>query len=319
MAGAVVVVGLAALFLGRYPTPGFMNPGLLWSDSLARRLVLELRLPRIVTAMLVGSSLATAGCVLQMLFANPLVEPGLIGVSQGSAFGAALAITIFAPPLWAGQLIAALFGFLGLAMAYSIARRLRFGGWILRLVLSGIVVSAMFSAGVGILKFLADPLKELPELTFWLLGGLAAIEWRQTVQIAPLIVISLTYMLAVRWRLNLLSLNDRVSFSLGAAPSWERLALLIAATSATAASISVAGIVGWIGLLVPHAARRIVGSDGRVVVPVSLLMGAAFAVACDTVARTLIVGEIPLGIVTSLLGAGGFIALLMTHNVHVEK
>lgn len=296
-----------------------MSPALLFEDPLALRLFLEIRLPRVAAALLVGGSLATAGCVLQMLFANPLVEPGLIGVSQGASFGAALSIIVLAPPLWATQLFAALFGFVGLALAYAAARRIRFGGWILRLVLSGIVVSALFSAGVGLLKFVADPFRELPELTFWLLGGLSATDWARTAQVAPFMTVGLLYMLASRWRLNLLSLDDRVSFSLGAAPSRERLALLIAATVATGASISISGIVAWVGLLVPHAARRIAGADGRRVVPLSMVMGAAFTVVCDTVARTIVVGEIPLGIVTSLLGATGFLLLLLTRGVRVER
>ncbi len=292
---------------------------MLATDPLAFRVVTGLRLPRIVASILVGSTLGAAGCVLQMLFANPLVEPGLIGVSQGSAFGAALAIVVLAPELWLIQIFAALFGFGGLVLSYTVARRLRFGGRILRLILAGIAVSAVFSAGVGLIKFVADPLSQLPAITFWLLGGLAAIEWRQVLQAAPVAVVALLFLFARRWRLNLLSLDDRVSFSLGTAPERERVGLLVAATVATASVISIAGIIGWVGLLVPHIARRLVGSDGRVVFPASLLLGALFTVVGDTIARTVIVGEIPLGVVTSLVGAIGFVALLVTHGVHVEK
>jgi iron complex transport system permease protein len=319
MFAGLLVVAVVAVFIGRYPRPGFLNPGLLATDPLALTILLELRIPRVVAALLVGAALATAGCVLQMIFANPLVEPGLIGVSQGSAFGAALAIVVFAPQPWLIQVGAALFGFGGLAISYTVAHRLRFGGRILRLVLSGIAVSAFFSAGVGLVKFVADPLSELPAITFWLLGGLAAIGWGQLLQVAPLVVIALAFILARRWRLNLLALDDRVSFSLGTAPERERLGLLIAATVATASVISIAGIVGWVGLLVPHIARRLVGSDGRQVVPASLALGALFTVVSDTVARTVVVGEIPLGVVTSLVGATGFVALLVTSNVRVER
>lgn len=305
--------------MGRYPRPGFLNPRLLVSDQLAVRVVTGLRLPRVIAAMLVGATLGAAGCVLQMLFANPLVEPGLIGVSQGSAFGAALAIVVLAPRLWVIQIFAALFGFGGLALSYFVARRLRFGGRILRLILAGIAVSAVFSAGVGLIKFAADPLSELPAITFWLLGGLSAVEWGQLLQSAPVAVAALLFVFARRWRLNLLSLDDRVSFSLGTAPERERLGMLVAATVATASVISIAGIVGWVGLLIPHIARRLVGSDGRAVVPASLLLGGIFTVVSDTVARTIIIGEIPLGVVTSLVGAVGFIGLLATYGVHVEK
>jgi iron complex transport system permease protein len=319
LAAGLLAVALLALFIGRYPRPGFLNPALLRSDPLALRLVLGLRLPRVVASVLVGTTLGAAGCVLQMLFANPLVEPGLIGVSQGSAFGAAVAIVLLAPAIWVTQLFAALFGFAGLALAYLVARRLRFGGRILRLVLSGIAVSAVFSAAVGLVKFVADPLSELPAITFWLLGGLSAVDWSQLVQTGPLVVVALVVLLARRWRLNLLTLDDRVSFSLGTAPSRERLVMLLAATVATASVISFAGIVGWVGLLVPHIARRLVGSDGRRVLPASLLIGGIFVVVSDTVARTVIAGEIPLGVVTSLVGAIGFIALLASGRVHVEK
>jgi len=296
-----------------------MPIGRIQTDLIARSVVLDLRLPRVITAVMLGATLGVGGCVLQMLFANPLVEPGLIGVSQGSAFGAALAIVAITPRLWLVQLIAAAFGFLGLSFSYAIARRLRFGGRILRLVLSGIAVSALFSAGVGLIKFLADPLTQLPAITFWLLGGLSSAGWAPLVQIAPVVLVSLLVVYVRRWRLNLLSLDDRVSFSLGTAPERERMILLIVATLATASVISVAGIIGWVGLLIPHIARRLVGSDGRYVVPTSALLGALFTVASDTVARTVIAGEIPLGIVTSLLGASGFIALLATSGIRVER
>lgn len=308
-----------ALLTGRYPTPGIMNPALLTEDPLAAQLVLQLRLPRVAASLLVGATLAGCGAVLQMIFANPLVEPGLVGVSQGAAFGAVLGIVAFGGSPWVIQLAAALGAVAGLAAAWGVARRLRFGGWILRLVLSGIAVSALFSAGVGLVKFLADPLDELPEITFWLLGGLWTASPAAVLRSAPAMVIGLAVILAGRWRLNLLSLHDRVSFSLGANPRRERLILLGAATVATAAAIALAGIVGWVGLLVPHAVRRVVGADARRAIPASMIAGALFVTLADTVARTLIAGEIPLGIVTSIVGSVGFIALLASHNVRFER
>ena len=310
---------LVAALAGRYPRPGLMNPALLATDPLALRLVLDLRLPRILAAVLLGAGLGVAGLVLQMLFGNPLVEPGLIGVSQGGAFGAALALVVFAPPLWIVQIVSAAMGGLGLALCYRIARRFRFGGWILRLVLAGIAVSALFSAGVGLIKFVADPMSELPAITFWLLGSLSATNWARLLQIVPVVIVAIAYAWTRRWRINLLALDDLVSFSLGAAPGRERLALLVAATAATASLVALAGIVGWVGLLVPHAARRLVGADTRQVLPITGLLGALFVLASDTVARTLIVGEIPLGIITSLIGATGFIWLLMHNQVRVVR
>lgn len=308
-----------AVMVGRYPRPGFMPPSLLTTDPLAVRLVLELRLPRVLSAALLGGTLAAAGLVLQMLFANPLVEPGLIGVSQGAAFGAALAIVVFGthPLLLQGS--AAVFAVTGLFLAYRIARRLRFGGWILRLVLSGIAVSALFSSAVGILKYLADPLDQLPEITFWMLGGLWNSSWQSLVRVAPAALAGITIVYLRRYRLNVLSLQDRVSFSLGARPDRERLLLLTAATVATAAVISQAGIIGWVGLIVPHSARRLFRADALVAMPAAILLGAIFVVIADTLARTLVAGEIPLGVITSLVGAGVFIALLMTHNIRMER
>lgn len=315
----LLLVMVTAILTGRYPRPGIIAPGLLGSDPLALRLVLELRLPRVIAAAMLGATLAAAGVVMQMIFANPLVEPGLIGVSQGAAFGAALAIVLGGNRPLVVQVSAAFFALAGLTLAYRIARRLRFGGWILRLVLSGIAVSALLSAGVGIIKFLADPLDQLPEITFWMLGGLWNVTWREVARIAVPVTVGLGIVYLRRYRLNVLSLQDRVSFSLGARPNRERLLLLGSATIATAAVISVAGIIGWVGLLVPHSARRIFRADALIAMPASILLGAAFVVIADTLSRTLVAGEIPLGIITSLVGAAGFIVLLMTHNVRMER
>jgi iron complex transport system permease protein len=296
-----------------------MPLGLLRDDPLALRLLLDLRLPRTIAAGLLGASLAAAGVVMQMLFANPLVEPGLIGVAQGAALGAAVTIVGLGGGAWAIQAGAAVGALVGLATAYTIARRIRFGGWILRLVLSGIAVSALFSAGIGVIKFVADPLEDLPAITFWMLGGLWNVGWDSLLPVIPVAVVMLVILHLGRWRLNLLSLQDRVSFSLGAAPSRERLVLLIASTVAVASVISIAGIIGWVGLIVPHAARRLVGADAAIALPVATVLGATFVILSDTVARTIVAGEIPLGIVTSLVGAAAFIILMMTNNIRVER
>ena len=268
IAAATVATGIA-LFLGRYPSPGLLSPSRLATDELARRLFIELRLPRTIAALLVGAALSASGVVMQMLFANPLVEPGLVGVAQGAALGATSAIVLGATGAWMIQVGAAMGAIVGLGATYWIARRLRFGGWILRLVLSGIAVSALLSAGVGLMKFVADPLEQLPAITFWLLGGLWNVSWDTLIPILPVVLAALAVLTAGRWRLNVLSLHDRVSFSLGAAPGRERLILLVAATVAVAAVISVAGIVGWVGLIVPHATRRVFRTDAAVALPAS--------------------------------------------------
>ncbi|HSJ58929.1 MAG TPA: iron ABC transporter permease, partial [Anaerolineae bacterium] len=311
LAGALVVVMAASLLVGRYPAAGVMSPSALWDDPLAQRLVLNLRLPRVLSACLLGMTLAGCGAVLQMIFRNPLVEPGFLGVSQGAAFGAALSIITLHAGALVTEVMAAGFAILGLALSYLIARRIRFGGWILRLVLAGIAVSALFSAGVGVLKYVADPLTELPDLIFWMLGGLWRVTWPDLLYLLPPVAVGLVVIMLMRWRLNLLSLDDDTGFSLGAAPGRERAIVLVAAVTATAAVVSVAGIVGWIGLLVPHVARRLTGADARRAVPASLLIGGLFAVVCDDLARTTLPGEIPLGILASLFGAMLFVGMMI--------
>lgn len=318
--GLLLLAALAlSLFVGRYPAPPLLAPQRLLTDELAQRLVWNLRLPRILAAVLLGMSLAGAGTVLQMILGNPLVEPGFLGVSQGAAFGAALSIVFLGNALWLVQGSAMLFAFLGLGLSYFLAHRLRYGGWVLRLVLAGIAVSALFSAGVGLLKYVADPLRQLPEITFWLLGGLWSITWPQLRAILPLTVLALFVMIRMRWRLNLLALEDATAFSLGVAPTRERVLVLTAAVAATAAVISVSGMVGWVGLIVPHLARRLYGADSRRALPAALLIGGLFSLLCDDVARTLLAGEIPLGILTSLLGATAFMVLMMQRTLRISR
>ena len=319
LGGVVLIAFLISIFVGRYPAPYWMPPAYLWRDELARRLVLNLRLPRILTAFLMGMALSAAGAVLQMIFRNPLVSPGFLGVSQGAAFGAAFSIIFLGnqPLLIEGA--AALCACLGLLASYGLAQRIRYGDWVLRLVLAGIAISALFSAGVGVLKYLADPLRELPEIVFWLLGGLWAVTWRDFLTILPPVAISLLVIFLMRWRLNLLALPDETAFSLGAAPKSERAVILVASVVATAAVVAIGGLVGWIGLIVPHVARRIVGVDAQRVIPASMLLGGVFALLCDNVARTVRAGEIPLGIITSLAGALVFAIMFATRSLGVRE
>jgi iron complex transport system permease protein len=177
---------------------------------------------------------------------------------------------------------------------------------------AGIAVSALFAAGIGTLKLAADPVRQLPEITFWLLGGLWNVTWRDLLFLLPPVGAGLAVVWLLRWKLNVLSLDDRVAHSLGTAPERERLLLLLAATMATAAVVSVSGLVGWIGLMVPHAARRLVGTDARRALPAGMLMGALSILVCDDIARTVLPAEIPLGILTSLVGAVLFIVLMAT-------
>ena len=315
----LLVIFIVSIFIGRYPAPPGMPPQLLLEDQLARQLVLNLRLPRLITALLLGMTLSAAGSVLQMVFRNPLVEPGFLGVSQGAAFGAAVSI------LWLNrhplviELSATFFGLLALGISYYLSNRIRYGGWVLRLILSGVAVSALFSAGVGILKYIADPLTELPELTFWLLGGLYSVTWRDLIFVLPFALVGLLTVYLMRWRVNLLSLNDDTAFSLGASLTRERLILLTVIISATAALTALSGVIGWVGLIIPHISRRLFGASAEKSIPAAMLLGGGFTIIADDLARTLLAGEIPLGILTSAIGAGLFIYLMISVGVKVRR
>jgi iron complex transport system permease protein len=314
LGAALVAVLAGSLLLGRYPRPYVMPLSTLRSDPTAQRLVLYLRLPRVLTACLLGMALSAAGTVFQMVFRNPLVEPGFLGVSQGAAFGAAFSIIFLGPSALLLQGMAAAFACLGLVLSYVLARHIRYGGWTLRLVLAGIAVSALFSSAVGLLKYTADPLTELPEITFWLLGGLWGVTWGDALRILPVVVLALGVMILMRWRLNLLALDDETALSLGTAPARERTLLLVAAVGATAAVVSVAGIVSWVGLIVPHVARRALGANAQHALPGAVLLGGAFTVVCDDLGRAALAGEIPLGILTALIGALAFVAMMVSRG-----
>jgi iron complex transport system permease protein len=319
LALAFLLALLLSLLVGRYPSPYWLSPARLFHDEMAQRLILNLRLPRVLMAALLGVMFAAAGTVFQMLFRNPLVEPGFLGVSQGAAFGAAFSIIFLGGSRFLTGLSATLCAAAGLAGSYLIARKIRYGGWILRLVLAGIAVSALFSSGVGVLKYLADPLTQLPDIVFWMRGGLWGVTWAELWRSLPLILPGLAIILMMRWRLNLLALGDETALSLGASPGRERAVLLAASVAAVAAIVSVAGVVGWIGLIVPHAARRLFGADARRALPGSMLLGGIFGLVSDSLARTLLPGEIPLGILTSLFGALLFILLMTARGASLRR
>ncbi len=309
---------LVSLFLGRYPAPFVTSPIDILNDDLVLSVITDIRLPRILMAFISGMVLAASGTVFQMIFRNPIVDAGFLGVSGGAAFGASLGIVLLGGTTLAIQGAAAVFAFLGLAFSWAIATRIKFGDWVLRLILAGIAVSALFASGTGLLKYLADPLKQLPELTFWLLGGLWGIVWTDTIQIIIVCIPCLLIIYLFRWRLNLLSMQDETIFSLVAHASRERTWLLLTAVLATSAVVCKTGQVGWVGLIVPHIARRLVGSDATKALPCSLMLGGMFLVLCDDVARTLLSGEIPLGILTSFIGAGLFLKLLMNRQLQLK-
>lgn len=270
----------------------------------------QLRLPRILAAGLVGSSLAVAGASYQAMFANPLVSPNLCGVLAGSSFGAALGMVISTNWLVV-QLTTFGFGLAAVAVALGIAAFFRRSSDpMLILVLGGIVASALFSALLAIVKYLADPYDKLPSIVYWLMGSFALSEWSLLGRTAWPMLGALGVLLALSGRLNVLSLGDEPARTLGLAAGRLRLVAIIMATVLSSLTVVIGGEIGWIGLIIPHAARMLAGPDNRLLLPSSALLGAAFLIGVDTAARTMFRAEVPVGIITALLGVVTFVAVL---------
>lgn len=310
LAGALLLAVLTAASVGAYPIAwaAVLRGGL---PEQAATVLYQVRLPRIAAAMLTGAALAAAGATYQGLFRNPLVSPDVLGVSTGAGLGAVLGIFLGLPVLLI-QLMGFATGLATVAAVWAIAAAVRGQDAVLVLVLTGVVVGALAGAGISLLKVLADPYDQLPAMTFWLLGSLSAVTPQDSLAAAPLVVLGLVPLGLLRWRVNLLALGDEEALALGVdAPRLRRL-LVVAATLMTAAVVAVAGVVGWVGLVVPHLARLLVGPDFRLLLPASILLGAGYLLAVDTLARTITAVEVPLGILTALLGAPFFLWLLAT-------
>ncbi len=271
--------------------------------------VWNIRLPRIAAAVLVGSVLAAAGAAYQSMFRNPLVSPDILGVSSGAGLGAAAAIFL-GLPLALVQGLAFVGGLAAVGAVYLVSGMVRRHDPVLVLVLAGVTVGALLGAGISLLKILADPYTQLPSITFWLLGGLNAVVGSELLATLPAMLLGLLPLVLLRWRINLLSLSDEEAAALGVNVTRLRLVLIAAATLGTAAAVSLAGIIGWVGLVVPHIARLLVGPEFSRLLPASLLLGAGFLVATDSLARTVAPMELPLGILTALVGAPFFLFLL---------
>ncbi|WP_017525922.1 FecCD family ABC transporter permease [Pusillimonas noertemannii] len=269
----------------------------------------NLRVPRTVAGALVGASLAAAGATYQGMFRNPLVSPDILGVSAGAGLGAAAAIFMGLSMILV-QALAFAGGLAAVACVYFISLSVRRHDATLVLVLAGVAVGTLLGAGISLLKILADPYTQLPSITFWLLGGLNTITGSDIPLILPCLAIGLVPMVLMRWRVNLLSLSDDESQSLGVNTLRTRIVFIAAATLMTSGSVAFTGIIGWVGLVIPHVARILVGPDFSRLLPASALLGAAFLVFTDTLARTLVSIELPLGVLTALVGAPFFLMLL---------
>lgn len=277
-------------------------------DPAAETVVLQIRGPRILAALLVGGALAAAGAAYQGMFRNPLVSPDILGVSAGAALGAVLGI-FFSQSAVVIQLGAFGGGLAAVAVVLAVGANVRRHDPILALILAGIVIGTLFASLIALLKYLADPYNQLPAITYWLLGSLAAVAPRDLALAAPFALAGLVPLYLLRWRMNLLSLPDDEARALGVPVGRLRLAVVCAATLMTAAAVAISGIIGWVGLLIPHAARLLVGPEFSRLLPLSMVLGAAFLLAVDTLSRTIAPIEIPPGVLTALIGTPFFLWL----------
>jgi iron complex transport system permease protein len=316
----VLAMTALSLMVGKYPVaPHDLARALLgwlWGDrtpldpTLAT-VIWNVRLPRVIAGLCVGAGLAAAGATYQGLFRNPLVSPDILGVSAGASLGAVIGIFLSLPVV-----LIQLFGFAGGLLAvlavYGVGAVIRNRDPILVLVLAGIAIGALLGSGISLIKILADPYDQLPAITYWLLGSLVAVTRGDVLAVLPALAIGTVPLVLLRWRINLMTLGDEEARTLGVNTRAIRLVLVASATLITAASVSITGVIGWIGLVIPHIARMIVGPDFRHLLPASLMLGGTYLLLVDVLARSIALIEVPLGILTATLGAPFFIWLLAT-------
>ena len=323
--GAVLLaVFLISFSLGRYGVPPRQVLRILFSRLFAlfapgggleqtwtvqmETAVINIRLPRILMACLVGCSLSAAGATYQGVFQNPMASPDILGASSGAAFGAALAILTGASTRGITT-SAFFFSLVTVLLVYLIARRAP-GLRVVNLILAGIMVSSLFSAGTSYIKLVADPTNQLPQITYWLMGSLSGTRLADIPHAFLPMLLGLLPLFLLRWQINLLSLGDQEARTLGVNMDLVRLALILGSTLVTAASVSFSGMIGWVGLVIPHLCRKLVGSDYRYLMPGSFLAGATFLLVVDDVSRNLLAVEIPIGILTAFIGAPFFLYLI---------
>ena len=297
----ILLTRLAELFLGK----GALSRS--WTEQM-ETVVINIRLPRILMACLVGCSLSAAGAAFQGVFHNPMASPDILGASSGAAFGAALAILLGASSRWI-TVSAFCFGLVTVGLVMLVARRAP-GARLINLILAGIMLSSLFNAGTSYIKLVADPSTQLPQITYWLMGSLSGTRISDVPLAFFPMAVGLLPLFLLRWQLNLLSLGESEARSLGVNTRRVRLVLLLSATLITAASVSFSGMIGWVGLVVPHLCRKLLGSDHRYLMPGSFLCGATFLLLVDDVSRNLLAVEIPIGILTALIGAPFFLYLI---------
>ncbi|MDO4868791.1 MAG: iron ABC transporter permease [Bacillota bacterium] len=314
-----VVVFFGSFMLGRYPImPDDLIKILLsklvdlhqtWPEA-AETVVFQIRLPRVMAAGMVGAALAVAGVSYQGMFQNPMVSPGVLGASSGAGCGAALAI-LLGLSYYSISLVAFIFGLGAVMLAYFISRISKINP-VLAMVLAGMLISSLFSSGTSFIKLVADTESALPAITYWLMGSLVSIQPKDVLFAAGPMLIGFIPLILLRWRINLLTVGEEEALSMGVDTTKLRFVVIVCATLLTAISVSISGVIGWVGLVIPHFCRMIFGYDYRRLIPVNMLFGATFLIVVDNVARLATTAEIPIGILTSFIGAPIFVYLIMT-------
>jgi iron complex transport system permease protein len=316
LALAVVLAGAIGLMVGAFPV-GLDGLGAAVARFAAglpphtpeERIILAIRGPRVLAGLLVGAALAAAGAVYQGIFRNPLVSPDVLGVSAGAGLGAVIGIYL-SLPVAVIHLLAFASGLTTVALVFTIAAAVRGRDPTLVLVLGGVVVGALAGAALSLLKVLADPYDQLPAITFWLLGSLASVRAGQVASMLPGVALGLVPLVLLRWRINVLSLGDDEAKSLGLEVTRLRTLVIAAATLMTSSVVAISGVIGWVGLIIPHIARMLIGPNFQRLLPAAMLLGSAYVVLVDTLARSLAHIEVPIGILTAVVGAPFFLWLL---------
>jgi len=314
----LISIILISLSLGRYPIPINILVKLLpskllhisrtWHETM-ETVIFEVRLPRVIAAALVGAALSVSGAVYQGMFRNPLVSPDILGVSAGAGFGAALGIFL-SLNIFGIQVLCFVMGILAVIVTFTLSSQTQSDPTV-ALVLVGILVGTIFTSAISLLKYLADPYDKLPTITFWLMGSLSSITMQDVFFVLVPIILGMVPLYLLRWRLNVLSFEEEEAKALGLDTKKLRIVVIICSTLMTASSVAISGMIGWIGLIVPHIARLIVGPNYKKLIPISILLGSIYLLLVDDIARCLIAVEIPLSILTSTIGAPFFLYLLL--------
>ena len=316
------ILAIVSLFIGQYaldPVTVFTilfspitHADQTWSEAQAN-VIFNIRIPRIIGAFLIGGGLSVAGAVYQSLFRNPMVSPDILGVSSGSGFGAAIAILCSLPILMI-EASAFVFGLVSVVFAVTLSKIYK-GESILVLVLSGIIMGSLFTSLISLIKYVADPTSKLPAITYWLMGSLSAVSMPDILMAIPFILPGALYCMVIGWRLNAFSLGDEEAGTLGIDTTRLKYILILISTLITAFSVCICGIIGWIGLVIPHLGRMLVGPDNARLIPVSFFLGAAYLILIDNIARNATSAEIPLGILTAIVGVPFFAYIMAKRDV----